>query len=407
MGGDLNLKKSWHVGLMSNQTKVWQAEEAALAERKKIAQIEAERKEERAIEELHRLQAESGVGGKALINPKVAWMYNNGSMSGVAGTTEEQESYLLGKRTVHSILQKEDEARQLAKAAGPEEPSATAALNAREIQVKAGLDPLLAIQRQKHASLQSVMSNPLDRRRLLKQLEAEEKKKKKERRHRRDEDDDGHRSKRRRHSDESDDRSRKHRSHRHRSRSDSRSRSRSRSPHRRRRDDDRPRSMHSSRRDDYEDRKRSDRRSRSPYERRREDTRRHRSRSPAHHHTSGPRKEYRQDHRRRSPGRAAPAIPSPPDSQKTKTESPTNADAERAAKLAAMQSSAAELEEARNHRLAEMEARDKAEREREDQQRASKGNKFVGGLHKQAASIGLEGRVKRSRGALDRLEGTF
>ncbi|KAF2422631.1 hypothetical protein EJ08DRAFT_596777, partial [Tothia fuscella] len=169
MGGDLNLKKSWHVGLQKNQTKVWQAEEAALAERKKVAQIQAERQEERAIEELHRLQAESGVGGKALINPKVAWMYS-GSTSGVNGTSEEQESYLLGKRTVHSLLQKNDEARQLAKPAGPKEVSAATALNAREIQVKAGLDPLLAIQRQKQASLTEAMSTPMGRKMLMKQL---------------------------------------------------------------------------------------------------------------------------------------------------------------------------------------------------------------------------------------------
>jgi hypothetical protein len=72
-----------------------------------------------------------------------------------------------------------------------------------------------------------------------------------------------------------------------------------------------------------------------------------------------------------------------------------------------MQSSAAELEETRNRRLAEMEARDAAEKEKEDSRRADQNNKFVGGLRQQAAGVGLEGRLKRSRGGLDRLENTF
>jgi N-terminal domain of CBF1 interacting co-repressor CIR len=32
MGGDLNVKKSWHTGLISNQRKVWEAEQQALGE---------------------------------------------------------------------------------------------------------------------------------------------------------------------------------------------------------------------------------------------------------------------------------------------------------------------------------------------------------------------------------------
>jgi len=77
-------------------------------------------------------------------------------------------------------------------------------------------------------------------------------------------------------------------------------------------------------------------------------------------------------------------------------------EAERAAKLAAMQSSASELEDARNRRLAEMEARDAEEREKEEKKRALKGDRFVGGLRKQAESVGLGDRLQRSRGGLAR-----
>src|ERR1700761_3215807 len=99
MGGDLNLKKSWHVSLMSNQRKVWEAEKTALDERKKVEQLRREREEERAIEELQRLQEASGnSGSRPTINPKIAWMYQGAS--GTNGVTEEQEGYLLGKRRV-------------------------------------------------------------------------------------------------------------------------------------------------------------------------------------------------------------------------------------------------------------------------------------------------------------------
>ena len=49
MGGDLNLKKSWHTSLMSNQKRVWAEEKKALDERKKIDQVMKERAEERQI----------------------------------------------------------------------------------------------------------------------------------------------------------------------------------------------------------------------------------------------------------------------------------------------------------------------------------------------------------------------
>jgi hypothetical protein len=39
MGGDLNLKKSWHPVLMSNQKRVWAEENKALEERKKTDQV--------------------------------------------------------------------------------------------------------------------------------------------------------------------------------------------------------------------------------------------------------------------------------------------------------------------------------------------------------------------------------
>jgi N-terminal domain of CBF1 interacting co-repressor CIR len=38
-GGDLNLKKSWTVHSLKNQSRVYDAEQSALAERRKIEQV--------------------------------------------------------------------------------------------------------------------------------------------------------------------------------------------------------------------------------------------------------------------------------------------------------------------------------------------------------------------------------
>ena len=71
MGGDLNLKKSWHPVLMSNQKRVWEAERSALDEKKKVQQLVKERDEERQIQELQQMQ--EAAGGKKR-SQRVEWM---------------------------------------------------------------------------------------------------------------------------------------------------------------------------------------------------------------------------------------------------------------------------------------------------------------------------------------------
>ncbi|KAF2104767.1 hypothetical protein NA57DRAFT_30402, partial [Rhizodiscina lignyota] len=100
MGGDLNLKKSWHPVLMSNQRRVWEEEKKALDERKRIDQLRKEREEERTIQELQDIAAKDGSKPRQI---RVDWMYN-GPAAGQTGTTEEMEGYLLGKRRVDQLL---------------------------------------------------------------------------------------------------------------------------------------------------------------------------------------------------------------------------------------------------------------------------------------------------------------
>jgi hypothetical protein len=240
-GGDLNSKKTWHVAIMSSQRKVWDAEQKAIGERKVIQKIRQEREEERAVEELMRLQAESGQGSGNLINPKIAWMYQD-SKAGLGGTSTELEGYLLGKRRVDRILLKQDEEKT-------EEKKETDMLglgmpSARDITAKAAMDPLLAIEGQRQGNVQNMLQDPIMRRRLMKELAKEKDGEKSHKKHRRDDGERHHRSKRRRHSDEDDDDRREYRSHRSHRRRTSESRSRSRSPYSKRREE-----KHRSRRD--------------------------------------------------------------------------------------------------------------------------------------------------------------
>ena len=63
-------KKSFHPTNFNNQESVWKAEQAEAEEQRKLDEWKSKREEERQIEELRRLQRESGQGGGA--GPKKA-----------------------------------------------------------------------------------------------------------------------------------------------------------------------------------------------------------------------------------------------------------------------------------------------------------------------------------------------
>lgn len=54
-------KKSWHTQSFKNIKIVWEAEEKAREEARRLAQLKKEKDEERQVEELRRLQAQSGL----------------------------------------------------------------------------------------------------------------------------------------------------------------------------------------------------------------------------------------------------------------------------------------------------------------------------------------------------------
>lgn len=171
MGGDLNLKKSWHPQLLSNQKRVWEEERKALEERKKTDQMMKERQEERHIQEIQELAEASG-GTKRLA--RVDWMYNGKGADGQPGTTEEMEGYLLGKRRIDGLIKGTDN-QKLEKSAKEDSFMVLQNANtARDTAAKVREDPMLAIKKQEQAAYEAMMNDPVKRRMFLKASRGEE-----------------------------------------------------------------------------------------------------------------------------------------------------------------------------------------------------------------------------------------
>ena len=436
-GGDLNFKKSWHPGLMVNQKRVWEEEKKALDERKRIDQLRKEREEERAMQQLQEMQ--EAAGGKKRLN-RVDWMYS-GPAAGQNGTTEEMEAYLLGKRRIDGLLKPGDETETLKKAAGEESFMAVQKVNTvRDAATKLRDDPLAAIKQSEQQQYEAMLSDPALRKVFLKATGQEDQEKSKHRhshRHRRrrrsssrhrDGDDDRRRRRSHRYHDDSeteDDRERRHRSKRH--RRDEEDDDYNRRSKRRRSDVDhdrkgepgerrpRYRTPRSDSRSPYRRRDRSrtgDRRERarsnssSPYQRRERSIPRHRdersrSRSPARN--GDPRRPLRESKswhgppRRRSPEYNGRSDGKPSD----------DAEAERAARLAAMQQDAGDLDDARIKRLAEMAKREADDQRDDDAQRARNAkyggrSDFVMDMNRRAGEIGIGDRMTRGKGGYER-----
>lgn len=394
-GGDLNLKKSWHPVLMSNQRRVWEEEKKALDERKRIEQMMKERQEERNIQEIQEMQEAAGGTKRA---QRVEWMYS-GPSAGQTGTTEEMEGYLLGKRRIDGLI-KGTENKKLEKAST--EDSFMALQNAntvRDTAAKIREDPMLAIKQREQAAYEALMNDPVTRRRLLKETGHDVKPKEKERRHkhrhhhRDDRDDDYHRSSKRRRLDDENGYSRKSRRHDedrhhrrsyhdHGRRSDSSTYSRSPSPPRRRRSP----SPYSYRRS----------RSPSPYYHRQ-------SRSPPRQQTNG----HHLNHSKSFPSNRPPPRRNKSPPEKDPKERPTDHAMDKSARLAAMQADANDLDAVRSNRLAAIEERERAEREAEQKARDRSGKNggrgdFVSGLNRKAGEMDIGERIKRGRGNIEK-----
>ncbi|KAH9889162.1 Pre-mRNA splicing factor-domain-containing protein [Xylariomycetidae sp. FL2044] len=401
MGKDLQLKKSYHPGLLKNQARVYEEEQKALAERKKTEARVQEIREERAKEELQK-QLEAAGGRKR--TERVDWMYQ-GPSDGQAAN-EELEGYLLGKRRIDNILTKGSGQENLKKDAAHDGFMAIQNVNTeRDTAAKIREDPLLAIKKQEQAAYEAMMNDPIKRRQLLASMGKTEEKhssRRKEEKH----------SRRHRHRSHS----REHR-HRRRRRSDSRERDDSRERHHRRHrshsQDRRSKERYDSRKERHSEqfeRRRSVSSAEGDYDR----SYRGRSRSPRRGHTKeesyrrrrdyseetprgrrrhdGPVNEDRRDYRDRRPYKTGDGNgngyqrgngPSNGSSSEAAAE-------ERARKLAAMQDAASDLDKDREQRLAALEEKERLAREADDKARERSGKygdrEFVNGLRRKLIS---------------------
>ena len=339
-----------------------------------------ERQEERQVLELQLLQ--EAAGGKKRLN-RVDWMYS-GPSSGQAGTTEEMEGYLLGKRRIDGLV-KGTESKKLEKTATEESFMALQHANTiKDTASKIREDPMLAIKKQEQAAYEAMMEDPTRRRLLLKAAGRDVEPK----------DKDGKRRKHRHHRD------REERNHHYRDRDeDDRGSQRWRAADRQR----------NSRENRYYDKKRRSRspsysRSPSPY-RRRSPSPYYRARrsSPSGRRSGSSDRHYNDQYRlKQSKSWNAPlrrnADPRPlpePDMD------------DRASRLAAMQKAASELDQDREERIAAVTEREKKQHEADEAARARSarygGNgDFINGLNRKAGEMDLGERMRRGRGGFQR-----
>lgn len=95
-----NLKKSWHPHTLKNQKRVYEAEQADAAEKRKMYELQREIQSERNFEELKKIGQTSGVLAADEKN-RLEWMYKG------AENTLNREDYLTG-RSIDKHFEKQD-----------------------------------------------------------------------------------------------------------------------------------------------------------------------------------------------------------------------------------------------------------------------------------------------------------
>lgn len=99
-GGDLNLKKSWHPMTVRNQEIVWKLEQQQQDEDKKVKQYQKELQREKQIQDLKKLQVDTGLIHPSAATEKMEWMYASSTQK----PSSYQDDFLLGKRSVSELL---------------------------------------------------------------------------------------------------------------------------------------------------------------------------------------------------------------------------------------------------------------------------------------------------------------
>nr|XP_029714858.1 pre-mRNA-splicing factor CWC25 homolog [Aedes albopictus] len=179
-GGDLNTKKSWHPNTFKNQERVWKAEQADAAEKRKLAELQHEINEERNREELKSIAKKSGLIADNDGDRKLEWMYK--------GPQVNREEYLLG-RTVDKNFEQLDAQEKAGTSVGISQPKnhvehecipfsirqykGLEGTEQVDIARKLMEDPLMAIKQKEIESRQKILENPVKLKELHRLLKSD------------------------------------------------------------------------------------------------------------------------------------------------------------------------------------------------------------------------------------------
>ncbi|XP_058815770.1 pre-mRNA-splicing factor CWC25 homolog [Topomyia yanbarensis] len=179
-GGDLNTKKSWHPSTFKNQERVWKAEQADAAEKRKLAELQHEINEERNREELKSIAKKSGLIADTDGDRKLEWMYK--------GPQVNREEYLLG-RTVDKTFEQLDAQEKAGPSVGISQPKNHVEHECIPFSIRQykGLesteqvdmtrklmeDPLMAIKQKEVESRQKILENPVKLKELHRLLKSD------------------------------------------------------------------------------------------------------------------------------------------------------------------------------------------------------------------------------------------
>lgn len=137
-------KKSWHTSTIKNNEKVWLKEQEAAREKARIEELQKQLDEERKIEQIQKLEIESGRldPAEVLKRRRLNWMYEYGPDKNLEVKKEveerEREDIMLGKKEVDvGTLEKAKETQG----------SASAGLV--DLEAKMREDPLVQIERER------------------------------------------------------------------------------------------------------------------------------------------------------------------------------------------------------------------------------------------------------------------
>lgn len=168
----MNMKKSWHPLTMTNLERVWKAEQARDAEKKRIAELRQQLADERAREEVEHMAVDAGLKQRS---DRLEWMYR-GPMAVV-----DRDAYLLGKKIDKAVdrgLQAAEQ-EQEALASGPGALFATGDTDvAVDLAAKIREDPLFAIRKKEEERKRALLDNPMKLGQLRKSLEEDRRRRK-------------------------------------------------------------------------------------------------------------------------------------------------------------------------------------------------------------------------------------